>query len=224
MTNRKKLQLDATKVPAFPFAPVQYEQRHQDQFHRILTQYLNQIDNINSSLLLDTGGAYLASPNGSFISTSPQTAAVINTAYAVTLSAVDGTPGNNVFIGSKTANTFPSSRIYAPSLGIYNMQFSLQLENTDSADHDVNIWLRYNGSNVADSNTLVSVPSKHGTNIPGHAVAAWNFFLPYADANDYYELFWSASNTAVSIPTYAAAAPAPATPSVILTMQFVSRL
>jgi len=35
----------STKAPAIPLAPVQYEQKYQDQLNRILTQYFNQNDN-----------------------------------------------------------------------------------------------------------------------------------------------------------------------------------
>lgn len=218
-----KEKLNFTNAPALPFAPVQYDRTYQDTTNNILRQYFNSLDNVTSQLLGTAGGKYLSNPNGSFISTSTQTAAVINTAYAITLSGLNGTTDNNVFIGSQTANSFPSSRVYVTGLGVYNLQFSLQLENTDSQLQDVNIWLRKNGANEANSNTLVSVPNKHGA-VNGHGVAAWNFYLEYTALTDYFELYWSTSSTSVSIPAYAAAAPAPATPSVILTMQFVSRL
>lgn len=223
-TNTGKLKLFPTRTPALPFAPVQYDQHYQDQLLRILTQYLTQNDNVNNELLSVAGGKYLSLPYGSFISTTSQTAAVINTAYPITLSGLDGSGVNNeIYIGSGTANTFPDSKIYAPNLGVYNMQFSLQLQNTDTQAHDVNIWLRYNGTNVADSNTLLTVPSSHG-GVSGHLVAAWNFFLLYDASGDYFELCWSTNNTAVSIPAYTASAPAPATPSVIMTVNFVSRV
>jgi hypothetical protein len=218
-----KEKLDFTKAPALPFAPVQYDRAYQDTLNNILRQYFNSIDNTTSQLLGPTGGKYLSNPNGSFISTDPHTAAATGTAYAITLSQTNGTTDNQVFIGSQTANSFPSSRVYVAALGVYNLQFSLQLENTDSQLQDVNIWLGKNGSPESNSNTLVSVPNKHGS-VNGHGVAAWNFYLEYTALTDYFELYWSTSSTLVSIPNYAAAAPAPATPSVILTMQFVSRL
>jgi hypothetical protein len=221
--NSGKSKLGTTKAPALPFAPVQYDRTYQDSFNNILRQYFNQNDNLNNSLLADMGARYLDAPYASFISTTSQTAAVINTAYPITLSGIDGTTSNGVYIGSNTANVFPDSRIFAQHLGVYNLQFSLQLENTDSQIQDVSIWLRKNGSNEANSNTKLSVPNKHGS-VNGAAVAAWNFFLEYTATTDYYELCWLTTSTAVSLPTTTAAAPAPGTPSVILTMQFVSRI
>ena len=221
--NTTKSKLDGTTVPAFPFAPVEYQQQHQDQFMRVLTLYLQQNDNFNNSLITVDGARFLSTPYGSFLSTSTQTTAAANTATAVTLSSIDGVPSNSVYVGSNSANVFPSSKIYCAYTGVYNMQFSLQLENSDTTLHDVNIWIRYNGANVDNSNTVLSVPNKHG-GVNGHTVAAWNFFVSYADPTDYYELYWSSDSTQVSIPIYATTAPAPATPSVILTMQFVSRI
>ena len=34
-----------TKAPAFPLAPVEYQQQYQDQLNRILGQYFAQVDN-----------------------------------------------------------------------------------------------------------------------------------------------------------------------------------
>jgi hypothetical protein len=218
-----KEKLDTSKAPLLPYSPVQYDRTYGDTLNNILRQYFNTLDNINASLLGPSGARYLSTPTGSFISTSDQTAAVINTAYAVTLSAVNGTVNNNVFIGGAAANTFPNSEIYVTYPGIYNLQFSLQLNNADTQEHDVNIWLRKNGNNEADTNTVVGVPQRHG-GIDGHTVAAWNFFIEWDDVADYYELAWSTPDLDVKIDYKAAAAPAPATPSVILTLHYVSRL
>lgn len=214
--------LASTKSPALPFAPVEYSQQYQDQFANILRIYFQSTDNFTNAMLDSRGARFLSAPQGGFISTTSQPAAVINTAYPVTLSAAD-TANNGIFIGGPTGNAFPDSKIYAVNPGLYNLQFSLQLKCTDSQLQDVNIWLRKNNTNVVNSNTLMSVPNKHGA-VDGHTVAAWNFFVSYSAITDYYELVWSASSTLVSIPAAAAVAPAPATPSVILTMQFVSRL
>lgn len=217
--------LYSTKTPAWPFAPVEYSQQYQDQFSNVMRLYCQTVDNFTSVLMDERGGRFISNPYGSFISTTTQTAAAINTAYPITLSATSGLAENGIYVGSNTASVFPSSRIYALEFGLYNLQFSLQLKNTNTQEQDVNIWLRKNGVNpgVANSNTFVSVVNKHG-GIDGHSVAAWNFFVDYTATNDYYELMWSTNSTLVSIPASAAASPAPATPSVILTMQFVSAL
>jgi hypothetical protein len=107
--------------------------------------------------------------------------------------------------------------------GIYNVQFSVQLENTDNAQHDVDIWFRKNGTNITGSNSMFTVPARKSASIFGHVIAAMNYFVELA-ANDYVEIVWRTENTAVSLEqTAAQSSPTrPATPSVIATMQYVN--
>lgn len=141
---------------------------------------------------------------GSFYDTTTQTAAVINTAYAMTYNTTDMSVG--VYLGS------PTSRVYVDRGSVYNIQFSAQLDNTSGGSHLVFIWLRVNGVDVANSASQVRLKSTDG-----ELVAAWNF-LYNLKAGDYFELMWSVSDTAVQITSSAAVAPVPAIPSVILTV------
>ena len=141
---------------------------------------------------------------GSFYDTTTQSAAAINTAYAITFNTTDLSMG--VTIGS------PTSRIYVDRAGVYNIQFSAQLDNTSGGNHTANIWLRVNGTNVA--NTAARLVLK-GTD--GDLVAAWNYLYNFKDG-DYFELMWSVTDTAVQLVAAAAAAPVPAIASVILTV------
>ena len=152
-------------------------------------------------------------PYGAFQSLVDQTIASTTTAYAMTLDTTDYT--NGVYLSN-------SSRMNVRNAGIYNLQWSGQFENTDSADHDVYVWLRKNGTNVVASTGLISVPSKHGS-IDGHTIGGWNFFIELA-ANDYIELYWASDSTTVSLQFYAAGTSPtkPSTASLIATMQYVA--
>lgn len=141
---------------------------------------------------------------GSFYDTTDQTAAVINTAYAMTFNTTDIT--NGVYIGS------PTSRIYVDTINLYNIQFSAQLINTAGGAHNVWIWLRKNGTDVANSATTLRI---QGNNT--ELVAAWNFLLSM-NAGDYFELMWEVSDTSVSLFSDPATAVHPAIPSIILTV------
>jgi len=141
---------------------------------------------------------------GTFYDTTTQTAAAINTAYAITFNSTN--LSNSVYIGS------PTSRIYVAKDGVYDLQFSAQLDNTSGGNHLVFIWLRINGVNVANSAGQVRLK---GTD--GELVTSWNY-VEQLRAGDYAELMWSVSDTAVQILAQAAAAPVPAIPSVILTV------
>lgn len=145
---------------------------------------------------------------GSFYSTQDQTNAGANTANKMTLNTTD--ISNGVSIVS-------SSRITIANAGVYNIQFSAQLDKTDSGDDVVDIWLQKNGSNVANSNTQTTLAGNNGKH-----VAAWNFFVNAA-AGDYYELCWSSPDAAVFL-NYVASQSTPtrpAIPSVILTVNKV---
>lgn len=146
---------------------------------------------------------------GSFFDTTTQTAAAINTAYAMTFDNTDLSFG--VYRGATT------SQIFVTSPGIYNIQFSAQLDNTSGGNHLVYIWMRVNGVDVPNSASELRLKGNDG-----ELIAAWNFF-ENLKAGDYFQLMWSVSDTAVQITARAAAAPVPAIPSVILTVQEISK-
>lgn len=137
----------------------------------------------------------------SFYDTTDQVAAA-NTAGAITLNTTDISRGISVV---------NNSRITVSRKGTYNVQFSAQLLNTDSSEHNVSIWLRKNNNDVADSCTDITVPARHGS-FNGAAVAAWNFFIDLLKG-DYVQLMWSSPDTDVSI-DYTAARTTPVRPSV----------
>jgi len=106
--------------------------------------------------------------------------------------------------------------------GLFNIQFSIQLHNTDSQEHDVSIWVSRDGIAEPDSCTDMTIPARHGS-FNGASVAAWNFFYR-AKKGEYCRLMWSTPNAAV----YIAGLPArtapvrPETPSIILTVNKVA--
>lgn len=115
---------------------------------------------------------------------------------------------------SRGISVVSDSRITMAKAGIYNIQFSAQLDKTDSGDDTVQIWLRKNGNNVANTNTETTLVGNAGKH-----VAAWNFVVQ-ASAGDYYEIAWHSADTAVFINYIAAASTPtrPAIPSVIVTV------
>jgi hypothetical protein len=164
-------------------------------------------------LLAGQGGAFLNSPYGAFSSDQDQTATA-NTATLMTLNTTDFSNGVSI-------NT---SKITVVNPGIYNLQFSAQFQNTDTAFQDVYIWLRQNGVDIVGSTGFVSIPNRHaGTD--GHSIVGWNYFISMA-AEDYVEIYWSVPNTAVTIQHLAASGTPtkPSTQSVVATLSFVSAL
>ena len=199
--------------PRLPGAPADYDPNYANQLNNVLRLYFNQLENAFVALLDSSGGAYLRNPYGAFSSNQDQTA-TINTATLMTLNTTDFS--NQVSIAS--------SKITVQNAGIYNLQFSAQFQNTDTAFQDVYIWLKQNGVNISGSTGFVSIPNRHaGTD--GHAIVGWNYFLSMA-ASDYVEIYWSVPNAAVTIQHLAASGSPtkPSTQSVVATMSFVSAL
>jgi hypothetical protein len=196
--------------PRLPAAPTQYDAQFIEQYSNILRLYFNQLDNLTGVLLGETGGRYIRFPYGAFHDTTTQTAAATGTAYAVTFNSTD--LSNDVSIGS------PTSKIVVANAGIYNFQFSLQLDKASGAAGHTYIWARVNGVDVPYSASEVAI---QGTT--AEAIPAWNFVLSM-NALDYFQLMWSVDDVNIQLKAVAAAAPVPAIPSAILTATFVSAL
>lgn len=201
-------------APNLPLAPIQYDRQFQDQFENILRLYFNQLDNSFGSLLGPSGGKYLKFPYGAFSSNEDQTTTA-NTATLMTLNTTDFS--NDVSISS--------SKITVVNPGIYNLQFSVQLENADNAPQDTFIWLKQNGVDIVGSTGKVGMPARKSPGDPFHNIFGWNYFVSMA-ASDYIEIYWSTTDVDVTIQFYpASGSPTkPATQSVVATLSFVSRL
>jgi hypothetical protein len=125
-----------------------------------------------------------------------------------------------------------SSKITVTTAGIYNLQFSVQVQNTDNAQHDLSIWLRQGNdgggsTDITGSTGFISIPARKsaGAGNEGHGIFGWNYYLSMK-ANDYVQLYWSTTNAAVTIEYYAAGTgpTRPSTQSVVATLTFVSAL
>jgi hypothetical protein len=154
--------------------------------------------------------AFLGFPNyaeasgfyGSFFDTTTQTAAAINTPYAMQLNTT--AESNQVAVTS-------GSRITFKNRGTYNIQFSAQLDQTSGASHNIYIWFRRNGIDIPNSSSTVAI---QGTS--AELVAAWNFLITVL-GGDYIQIMWAVSSTNVQIVAAPANAFSPAIPSVIAT-------
>jgi hypothetical protein len=141
---------------------------------------------------------------GSFYDTTTQLATTINTAKAITFNTTD--LSNGVYIGS------PTSRIYVDTSGIYNYDMSFQLDKTSGGVGDFFIWFRLNGVDVTDSASYIRIQGNNA-----EIFSSLNYFFDL-NAGDYVEIMFSVSDLSVELAAFAAAAPVPAIPSIILTV------
>ena len=146
------------------------------------------------------------------------------------ISAFDTTTQTNpgaTFANAMTFNTTAasngiyitqSSRITFEHGGVYNIQFSAQVEKTDSGNDEIEIWLSKNGQNVDWSNTTLEL---QGNNT--ELVAAWNFVSSF-NSGDYFELYWHSNDIDMRILTRGTQSnpDRPSIPSIILTAQQVA--
>jgi hypothetical protein len=142
---------------------------------------------------------------GAWYDTTSQTLTAINTGKPVTLNSTSFERG--VWRDSAT-----TSRIHVADAGVYNLEFSAQLDKTSGGSDPVYVWVRINGVDVPDSATLIQMKGNND-----ELVAAWNFLLELA-GGDYVELVWASPTLAMRLEHFAAAAFRPAIPSVILTI------
>ena len=142
------------------------------------------------------------------LSSTTQTAAA-NTATVITYDTEAF--GQNISLVDGSKITFAVD-------GVFVLNFSFQMANSDTQIHTADFWVRLNGSDYPLSNTSLDIPGKHG-GIDGHIVASWS--IPgQATAGDYVQLVWSTTSANVSIEyTGTQTTPTrPATPSVIATV------
>jgi hypothetical protein len=130
-----------------------------------------------------------------------------DTAYVFPLGTAD--INNIATVGS-------TSRLIAGAAGVYNLQFSVQVDNNDNSnDHDAYVWLRKNGSDVTGSMGRVTVPKNNAGSLK---IIAWNYLVSSANVTDYWEIAYAVSDTDVTFPAFAATAFGPSTACIITSL------
>jgi hypothetical protein len=147
---------------------------------------------------------------GQFWSNATQTVASANTEYQFTFN--NSGPASDVVLGTGASN----SRIIINQTGIYNIQFSAQIDKVTGGGTLASsyIWFKKNGTAVPDSAGFVTL----NTNL--EVVQSWNILANVATVGDYYEIAYAADSTVFSFPTIAGNVTVgyPASPSVIVTV------
>ena len=150
---------------------------------------------------------------GSFYDTTTQTNPVGNVPRSMSFNTTDISNGVSISGSTSPFNTY----IKTENPGVYDIQFSAQLDKTDSGTDEVVIWLRKNGSDLTDTATTITL-----TNNNTKYVAAWNWFVNSA-ANDYYQIIWYSADTDLRLLAETAGGGHPGIPSVILTVNRVDQ-
>jgi hypothetical protein len=183
-------------------SPPQYATTWQEQYSNVLRLFFNQLTNVVNA----------ATPYGSFYDTSSQA------------NTTPGTP--NIMHLNSTASAFKTSivdgtsqnaKVYVAQSGVYNIQFSAQINKGAGSDTDVTFWLLQNSRTIPNSGGYVTMRANTKT------ITSWNY-IQALQAGDYVQLAWASSGANVSLPYTAAAGQIPGSPSLIFTINWVSSI
>lgn len=170
----------------------------------------------NGIILWDeTNGYPVVSKNGAFRQivladgiymggiTTNQTAAAINTPYALTYTPqfADG-----------ITNGTPASRIVFAEGGLYQVSFSAQISSSSSTSTKFYFWPRINGVDVQGS-TMINTLHNNGASVVTSRTATFE-----VSAGDYLEAMWAVDVTSGFLEAAAATAFSPAAPASTITI------
>jgi hypothetical protein len=136
--------------------------------------------------------------------------AVVDTPTPVKFNTVGAS--NNISVTNNGSGN--PTRITFANNGLYNVSINLQIDNADSSDRTLRIWQRLNGTDVAASSSIVSVPKALDG---GTDVFELNTLLQVT-AGHYLEIMYAVSNVNLSLRFDAATVSpyvSPAVPSAI---------
>jgi hypothetical protein len=219
-----KIILRPSKAPNLPMAPSQYAPQFHEQFSNALRLYFAQVDNTNASVLGINGGQYFENPHIAAQNNADQYALGNNTPTQVVFDVLDSISGFTLD---------PTGYAKVSQSGVYKIDFSLQLANSDNAQHDVFVWLQTNGTVVPGSSSRFTVPARKSAGVFGYIVG-YSSLTFEIQKNDEIRLWWATDTAATSggtlgvfmdsLPAQTVPYIRPANPSAVGSIVFVSRL
>lgn len=177
------------------------------------------VDNVridgNTISTLDTNGNLVLAPNGTgqvaianasitggSVAFAVMSGRAYGSFYDAGTSSQTGSTTDRTAVKVATSAVTPAgvsvvsnSRITLTAAGTYRFNASLQFHNAGGSDYDTTFWFAKNGTNIANSGALITVPKLSDG---GTYLAAYETFETVA-ANDYIEMYWYPENTNVTL-------------------------
>lgn len=155
-----------------------------------------------------------AAPYGQFSNNTDQSAPSTGSSAVVMWDTTE--VSNGVYLSDST-------RINVRNGGTYNVNFSLQLQNSTNDHQYADVWYRVNGTDVVRSASRFGIPPRKSTGDPSAMIGYMSLYLEL-DADDYVEIAGAVSDTGVTLENYAADAgiPRPAIPAAIVSVQYIA--
>jgi hypothetical protein len=217
--------ISATKAPALTLTPTQFSQVHFDLLNAQLRVYFNTLDAFTATLSNTDGGASLSIPHIAASDSTDQVATGNDTPTVVNWNTLDSGLGWTLNAPGSAVAGYP---------GVYTIRYSLQFVNTANAIHNATVWIKVNGTDLANSATSFSIPARKTALIPSY-IAGYSEATFEIESGDEIELYWATDlagnptvptdgvyiyhDTAQTVPYVR-----PAIPSAIGSITFVSRL
>lgn len=208
----------AIQPPALPQATEDYNRPYQDQLNNVQRLFYNRLTQSYNNLVGVNGGANLQMPHAMLMSDQDQANAGVTVANTLTYNQPVIQQGIEVRNGGE---------IWFDEPGQYLVTFTLQVSNRGNASQLFEVWAAYDGSNYPLSNTRFDIPARKSMSDWSHIVPAITGIFTVEDpTNDYLSIKWWSDSTDVFLEHYpvGTSPTRPAIPSVILTVNFVSRL
>jgi hypothetical protein len=202
-------QIQKIQPPALPWARDKYERSAEDQYSNVLRLFFNRLVNIVNSLLGTQGAQYIDSPNGLFYCTSNQPIAVVDTAQHICF--------ENTYLSNGVRNP-DGDTIIIDIDGVYNFQFSGQVESTNSSAKLVRAWIRKNDVDIGYSSHAYTI-----SGVNNKLAITWNFIIDM-QAGDTLQMMWASNDINITLTAITPVAPYPGTSSAVMAITYVSAL
>ena len=190
------------------------------QLLNTLRLYFNRVSQVLEVLFGTDGAAQLQGPHAMLMSSEDQLNASITGSNQLSFNAP-------VILQGVEVRGVNEDQIWFSLPGQYLVTFTLQVSNSSNAVQEFEVWASYNGTNYPLSNTRFDIPARKSESVRSHIVPAiTGIFTVNNPDTEYLTIKWWASSTGVLLEHYpAGTSPTrPEIPSVILTVNFVSRL
>jgi hypothetical protein len=210
--------LNTDPPPRLPDPPREYTTGYFAALLNTLRLYFNRLFGTLRGLLGADGGIYLQNPHAMLMSNQDQLSLGITSENLVTYNQPIITQGVEVR---------SNSQIWFDHPGQYLVTFSLLFTNRGNNEQIIEVWAKDNGNNYPLSNTRFDIPARKSNSVWSHAVATITGIFTVDDpSNKYLQIAWWSDGADVFLEHYAGGTSPtrPEIPSVILTVNFVSRL
>jgi hypothetical protein len=187
-------------------------------FSNVLRLYFNRLNAVVNLITGTNGAAELQTPHAMLMSDQDQANPSITGANLLSYNQPV------ILQGIEVRNT---NEIWFEKAGQYLVTFTLQVTNRSNATQEFEVWAGFNGQNYPLSNTRFDLPARKSTDVWSHVVPAVTGIFTVNDPSaEYLTIKWWASSTDVFLEHYPAGTnpTRPEIPSVIMTINFVSRL